>query len=165
VKPLALVVTGACLLALGACWTGDRATEAADQRAADEAAIRALAAAWHEAWAANDADAVVALYADDGIVLPQDLPPIEGRERLLGVYRGVFDAVSVVGSGEIQEIEVAGDWAFYRTHYRLVATPHAGGDPIEDAGSSLFILRRQHDGQWRIARLMANSDRPRSTAD
>jgi ketosteroid isomerase-like protein len=36
----------------------------------------------------------------------------------------------------------------------------AGGEPIEDEGKSVFIVRRQSDGDWKIARLIATSDRP-----
>lgn len=36
--------------------------------------------------------------------------------------------------------------------------PKAGGEPIEDKGKSAFIVRRQYDGTWKIARLIANGD-------
>jgi ketosteroid isomerase-like protein len=48
-----------------------------------------------------------------------------------------------------------------RTSILYGATRSAGGEPIADQGKSLFILRRQADGSWKIARLIANSDQPR----
>ena len=42
----------------------------------------------------------------------------------------------------------------------MTATPKADGEPIEDDGKAVFIVRRQIDGSWRIARLIANSDQP-----
>jgi ketosteroid isomerase-like protein len=40
-----------------------------------------------------------------------------------------------------------------------MATPKAGGESLEEEGKSLFIVKRGHGGEWRIARLIDNSDR------
>jgi ketosteroid isomerase-like protein len=64
----------------------------------------------------------------------------------------------VTGSGEVVEVEVAGPWAFFRSYYRLTATPKSGGAPASDRGKWLCIVRRQPDGAWKIGRLIANSD-------
>lgn len=47
----------------------------------------------------------------------------------------------------------------------VTATPKVGGEPIEDEGKSVFIVRRQTDGSWKIARLIANSDRSPASAE
>lgn len=57
------------------------------------------------------------------------------------------------------EVEVSCDLGYFWSSYTLTATPKAGGDSITDDGKSVFILRRQPDHSWKIARLIDNSDR------
>ena len=60
------------------------------RRERDVAAIRTLAEDWHVGWVKGDADALLALYSDDPVLLPQSQPAIRGRETILGMYREVF---------------------------------------------------------------------------
>ena len=153
-----------CLLLLGAsCRLAQHPPEPVagpDKHAEDVAAITRLTEEWRDAWHAGDADALAAMYTDDPVLMPQNQPAVIGRETIRALYQSVFDEYTVEGSGDLQEVEVAGDWAFYRSTYTLTATPKAGGEPLADTGKSLFIVRRQPDGTWKIARLSANSDLP-----
>ncbi|MCL4194230.1 MAG: SgcJ/EcaC family oxidoreductase [Thermoguttaceae bacterium] len=127
-------------------------------RAEDIAAIRKLADAWQAGWLEGDAQALVAMYADDPVLMPQGQASITAKDEILASYQSVFDDYTVEGGGEVLEIEAAGDWGFFRSTYALKAVPRGGGEPIEDEGKSLFIVRRQTDGSWKIARLISNSD-------
>jgi uncharacterized protein (TIGR02246 family) len=161
---LRYVMVLACLLLLGACGRlaqdEPEAAAQSDHRAADVAAIRRLAEEWERAWEAGDADAIVDLYADDPILMPQHCPAVVGRDAIDALYRSVLDEYAVEGDGEVLEIEVAGDWAFYRSTYTLTAVPHAGGEVLSDTGKCIFILRRQPEGPWKVSRLIVNSDLP-----
>ena len=127
----------------------------------DVAAIRALAEDWHVGWVKGDADALLALYSDDPVLLPQSQPAIRGRETILGMYREVFEEYAVVGGGEVLDLGVDGDLGYFWSTYVLEATPKKGsGEPTADSGNSLFIVRRQRDGAWRITHLISNSERP-----
>jgi ketosteroid isomerase-like protein len=53
---------------------------------------------------------------------------------------------------------VSGDLGYLWISYTLTATPKADGKLIEDEGKSVFIVRRQYDGLWKIVRLIDNSD-------
>ncbi len=127
---------------------------------ADIAAIRSIIQAWNAGWNTSNAAALASLFTDDAVLMPQGQPAMIGRESIAAAYRSVFEEVAVKGSGEILEIEVAGEWAFYRSTYQLTALPKAGGDPVHDAGKAVHILKRQRDNSWKIARLIANSDQP-----
>jgi uncharacterized protein (TIGR02246 family) len=153
-----------CLLLLGAsCRLAQHPPEPVagpDKHAEDVAAITRLTEEWRDAWHAGDADALAAMYTDDPVLMPQNQPAVTGKETIRALYQSVFDEFTVKGSGDLQEVEVAGDWAFYRSTYTLTATPKAGGEPLEDTGKGLFIVKRQPDDTWKIARLIANSDLP-----
>jgi len=154
----------ACLLFFGvSCRPAQRSTESVGgmaRQTQDVAAIKQLAEDWHAGWLASDAGALLALYADDPVLMPQNQPAVIGREAIRSLYQSVFEEFTVEGGGELLEVEVAGDWGYFWSTYTLTATPKAGGEPIEDNGKSVFIVRRQPDGSWKIARLIANSDQP-----
>jgi uncharacterized protein (TIGR02246 family) len=127
-------------------------------QADDIAAIKRLAEDWHAGWLVGDADVLLALYADDPALMPQNQPPVIGKDAIRPLYEAVFEEFEVVGAGEMLEVEACGEWGYLWSTYTLTVTPKAGGDPLEDSGNSIFIVRRQPDGSWKIARLIANSD-------
>ncbi|NIO00774.1 MAG: SgcJ/EcaC family oxidoreductase [Candidatus Latescibacteria bacterium] len=75
----------------------------------DTDAIRQLAEEWHAGWLAGDAGALLALYTDDPVLMPQNQPAVIGREAIRSPYQSVFDEFAVNGGGELLEVEVAGD--------------------------------------------------------
>src|SRR5882762_9117972 len=71
---VALVAIG--LFAIAAC------TPPIADTSADEAVMRNGTKAWVDAYNAGDADRIVALYADDGVVMPPDQSVVAGHEAL-----------------------------------------------------------------------------------
>ena len=126
---------------------------------ADVAAIKRLAKAWHAAWNRGDAEALCSLYAQNPVLMPQGQPAVTGKKAIRSLYRSFFEAFTVKGRGKVIEIEVSGDLGYFRSSYTLTAAPKAGGDPIKGEGRSVFILKRQSDNSWKIARLIDNSAR------
>jgi ketosteroid isomerase-like protein len=59
-------------------------------------------------------------------------------------------APKIDGVSEIEEVRVAGDWAFIRTRLSVTMTPPQGA-PVERAGHTLTVFRREA-GRWRLAR-------------
>lgn len=128
-------------------------------RSQDLADIERVALEWQHGWLKADAEALMALFGDDPVLMPQGQPAVLGREAIGSMYRALFRAFEVQVGGEVLEVEVAGDLAYIWSTYSLKATPKARGEPLEDVGMSVFLLKRQ-EGGWRIARLIANSDLP-----
>lgn len=126
----------------------------------DIRAIKRLAAAWRAGWLAGDVGALLSLYADRPVLMPQGRPAVIGKAPIRALYRAVFKAVSIRSTGRLREIAAAGDWGYFWSTYNLTAAPRAGGKPVRSKGKSVFILKRSPRGQWKIARLIDNSDRP-----
>jgi uncharacterized protein (TIGR02246 family) len=124
----------------------------------DTAAIKQLAEDWHAGWIAGDAEALLDLYDDDPVLMPQNQPPVIGKNAIRPLYQAVLEEFNVAGGGDMLEVEACGEWGYFWSSYTLTATPKAGGDQLEDSGNSIFIVRRQPDGSWKISRLIANSD-------
>ena len=71
-----------------------------------------------------------------------------------------YTFTSETGQGKT---EVSGDLGYLWSTYANAATPKpgVGGEPIRDSGVTLLIVRRQEDGAWKVALMMATrGERP-----
>jgi uncharacterized protein (TIGR02246 family) len=117
----------------------------------DEQQIRDLVRTWMEASKAGDTETVLGLITDDVVFLQPGRPPMR-KEEFAAQARAQSGpgAPRIEGESEIQEVQVAGDWAFLWTRLRVKVTPQ-GGAAIERAGHTLTVLRKDQ-GRWRLAR-------------
>ena len=156
----------AALLLVAACTPSpeNRPTEAHGASAQDLAAISRL----HDAYvlAHNDADVprMIALYTEDGVLMPTDEPALTGREAIGGHYEEFFDQTPSKILLRPIETRVAGDWAFERLEM-TVTMPGGGENVMEAKVKYLWILERQKDGSWKIARAIYNLDEDFAESD
>jgi len=110
----------------------------------------------------KDISKLMDMIAEDIVFLPPGFPPIRGKQAVEMMYRGFFQQFTKVDqTSTLEEVEVAGDWAYAWGTERTVLFLQTGGAPIQMEGRGLSILRRQPDGSWRFARSLSNST-PRS---
>jgi uncharacterized protein (TIGR02246 family) len=128
-------------------------------RKEDVEAIKQLAAHWRSGWLAGDVDALLSLYADEPVLMPQGQPAVHGKDAIRPLYQAILQEVTIQSEGALMEVEASGDWGYFWSTYKLTATHKTGGEAVESEGKSLFIVRRQRDGAWKIARLIDNSSR------
>ena len=115
----------------------------------DETAIRELVDTWMKASKAGDLTTVLDLMTDDVLFMTPAREPF-GKDE----FRAASEAMSKVemdGRAEIQELRVAGDWAWIRNHIDLTVTPPEG-EPQHRSGYTLTILNKGSDGRWRLFR-------------
>jgi uncharacterized protein (TIGR02246 family) len=115
----------------------------------DERAIRKLVETWMEASKAGDLPTVLSLMAEDVIFMVPGQKPF-GKAAFKAASKGMKD-VRIDGRGDIQEVEVLGDWAYLRNRLEVTVTP-PGGQPMRRSGYTLTILRKEPDGRWLLAR-------------
>lgn len=127
---------------------------------ADLQAIEQLAADWRSGWLAGDVDALIALFADDPVLLAQGQPAVTGRDAIRSLYEAVLSEFRFTSETTLNEVDACGDLGYVWSTYRLSATPKGRGNSITSAGKSVFIVRRQRNGTWKIARLIDNGDEP-----
>ncbi len=129
----------------------------------DEEQIRELVATWLRASKAGDTETVLSLVTDDVVFLIPGRPPMR-RDEFAQAMRAQSGSsgIKIDGTSEIEEVQVTGDWAFLWSRLRVVATPVDGSAPVERAGHTLTILRKEN-GRWLVARdanLLAPVARP-----
>ena len=121
-------------------------------------AIKQLVKDWDAAWCANDTDALLSLYADDPVLMPQNQPVVSGRDDIRLLYKSFFEAFTVTAESKFIEAEISDNLGYLWISYTLKATSKIGGEVIEDRGKSVFIVKRQQDNRWQITRLIDNGD-------
>jgi uncharacterized protein (TIGR02246 family) len=127
---------------------------------ADKNAILLLLDRWRVATRAKDIHAILELVTDDVVFLPSSVPPIKGKEEVGKMYRAFFPQYcEIKHEAIIEEIRVAGDWAFLWGTDELRLIPESGETEIHMKGKGLSILQRQSDGSWRFWRGINNMTR------
>ncbi len=135
-------------------------TEETPSTEADVEAVKRVNVDLINAFNAGDASAAVALVIDDAVDLPPNRPAVIGREAIRSFVQSDFDLFTMNFADEIVEVEVAGDLAVIWSNYTVTLTPKDDGEPIENNGKWLKVLKRQPDGSWKFSRNIWNSDNP-----
>ncbi|MGH6809984.1 MAG: YybH family protein [Ensifer adhaerens] len=109
---------------------------------------------YQKALNASDVDAVMKLYAEDAVFMPQHSLPAVGRDAVRSAYRRVFDTIKLDIRFDIDEVRaLSTDWAYARTRSNgTVKVLSGNAAPMPEANQELFILHRETDGAWRFAR-------------
>lgn len=114
--------------------------------------IRDLISTWLRATAADDVDTVLTLMAEDVVFLTPSQPPMRGRSAFAAGLRAMASRFSIEGKPDIQEIHIAGDYAFCWNYLSLTITPKPNGPPNRLAGHILSVFRKEPDGRWVLFR-------------
>ncbi|HVO58788.1 MAG TPA: DUF4440 domain-containing protein [Dongiaceae bacterium] len=108
-----------------------------------------------------DNAAILDLWAEDGVSLLPETPPIMGK-KAIGKF--LSDVTSQLAGYhmekmelDFQGIEVSGDWASEWTLEHQVVRGPADKPPFEGRGKMLLVLHREAGGQWRVKREMWNA--------
>ncbi|AJG22291.1 hypothetical protein RR42_s0700 [Cupriavidus basilensis] len=108
-----------------------------------------------------DAAAVVATYADDGVLMAPGRPAAVGKDELAIVYPKVFETVGFAMAYEIKEVvQISADWGFVRSATEGTETNKATGVVMPAAYQELFLLRKSATGTWQIARYCTSKISP-----
>jgi ketosteroid isomerase-like protein len=103
---------------------------------------------YEQAWRNYDAEALAALFAEDGFVLQSGHPPVRGRDAIEDAYQNAGGRLHL----RALAFEQSGPTAYIIGGY--TSTPR-----WPDAGKFILTLRRGDDGQWLITADMDNRNR------
>jgi uncharacterized protein (TIGR02246 family) len=130
-----------------------RAQRTNSSESEDSVAIVALLGSYEKALNASDTDAVMPLYAPDGVFMDCFSPSAVGTEAVRREYDAVFKALNLRVKFEVIEVRViSGEWAFARTNSAGMVTMHSTGKTKAEGNQELYIFHKYRDGGWKIAR-------------
>lgn len=119
---------------------------------------RELLASLMKADNASDLEAVMAMYAEDAVLLPPNEPSVSGKPDIRSRYTKMFATTRMNVRFEIDEDGTNGDLGFLRgrTIGRRVSTD---GKRVEDLTGKFLMLLKRQGGGWQIKTLVWNADR------
>jgi uncharacterized protein (TIGR02246 family) len=127
---------------------------------ADEKAIAALLAKYQDALNQSSTDAVMKLYAPDGVFMPQNSRSSVGAQAVRKAYDAVFNAIKLNVKFDIAEVrQLAADWAFARANSAGRVKVQATGESAAEGNQELFVFQKI-DGDWKIARYCFSTINP-----
>ncbi len=127
---------------------------------ANEEAVAAELANYEDALNQSDTEAVMKLYAPDGVFMPQHFPSSVGADAVRKAYDGVFEAITLKVKFVVAEVhQIAPDWAIARTNSAGTVTVKATGGGGPEANQELFVFQKI-DGAWKIARYCFSTTNP-----
>jgi ketosteroid isomerase-like protein len=157
-------LAAASLLALLSCTqpTGQSGSDGQDAAAyqADVQAILDFEQTVYDAQIGGDFDAWMSSFAEDAIVMLPNAPALTDKLAIRRWNAPIFEQFDLHEESDFREVEVAGDWGYIRAHWIWTQTPKGGGKSVKDTGYSIWIVRRQPDGSWKITRGIFNSENP-----
>lgn len=115
-----------------------------------------MAESWQAAYNEGNVDAVVALYMEDGMRMPPDVPAVSGREAIKAqIVEGMEMGLAKVKI-ETVDMKVVDDMGFGRGTFVGV---DAEGNPITKG--KWANAAKMVDGKWQIQYDIFNYDMPR----
>jgi len=160
-KGLALMMLG--IAVFGCAQEGAQQAQQMEMSASDmaamETAMTAMRASWAEAYDAGDAAAVAELYATDAVYMLPYGDAVRGRaaiEQRLGETMAEMANRHVEITGNVEGM--SGDLAYGTGGFTMSA--EVMGEPYQDEGKFLVVMKRQADGSWKIQAHIWNTNLP-----
>ena len=158
-----LVFAVGAVLAVNACAPAatpatDTASTSAADIAADEAALKAATLTWMDAYNAGEVEKIVALYAEDAVLMPPHAPVANGHAGIRAFLTSDTAAAKSAGVKLVPGTSttgVSGDTGWESGTYTIT---DASGATV-DSGSFLSVSHKSN-GKWLYYRDTYNSDRP-----
>ncbi len=117
-----------------------------------KAGLKEMTPKWQAAFNAGDAAGVAALYTKDGVLLPPNSAPVDGREAIAAFWAVAIESGA---SGKLTPKEMYGMGENAAEVGMFVLTA-ADGSHLDHG--SYTLIYKQVDGEWLIASDIWNSD-------
>ncbi len=153
-KTLSLSGQVLVLLALFGC-SGNQPQTTKPMPAQDSIAVKGVLLQYRDALNSSNVQQVLNLYTNNGVFMPSGAPTAIGIKEVQAAYEFVFSSIQLNIEFYIDEIEVAGSYAFARTTSRGTTLVHATNVTVPEENRELFVLKKEPTG-WKIDRYMFN---------
>jgi len=130
-------------------------------RAALRAGVDSAASRLQTALRTDASDSLMALMADDVVLMPPNEAVLRGEmavrawyDRFLTQWRTASLTITD------REVLIGGEWATELAAFEWTLVPVAGGPAVIDRGSYVQVWHREPDGRWLFSRELWNSTPP-----
>jgi uncharacterized protein (TIGR02246 family) len=125
--------------------------------------VTELLRSYEAALNAANVEAIMGLYAEDGVFMAQHRYPAIGREQVQTAYREILGMIRLDVGFTIDEVVVVSPTvAWARTRSAGTTTIVANGAQVSEGNQELFVLlRADASADWRIGRYIFATTQPR----
>jgi uncharacterized protein (TIGR02246 family) len=117
------------------------------------ASVESLLKAYESALNASDTAAVMDIFGANPIFMPQNAPPMVGRDAVRKAYEMVFKGLKLDVRFTVHEVETVGDTAWARTSSQGRQKFLATGKDAPEGNNEMYIFKRE-DGGWKMHRYL-----------
>ncbi len=155
---LIFTLSAACLLTFTAC---QQAAETPADMAQIKTEIQALENAWAAALNAQDLDALMAMYADDAVSMPDNAPLLSGKDAIRKQQEQEFASTPAGRTYSFEVLDVYGDGNTVTETGKSTYKDAAG--KVTGTGKYMVVWKKQGD-QYLCIREIYNGDAPAAPA-
>ncbi len=139
----------AALLALAAC--NQQPAKTSTDTSAIQRQLQLNEARWNKAFAERDAEALAAMFADDGALASPGEDHVKGKDAIREVSAAMAADPNLKVAFRANRIQVAqsGDLAYTRGNYTMTMTNPSTRKPEMSTGRYLTVWQKQADGSWK----------------
>jgi uncharacterized protein (TIGR02246 family) len=139
------------VLALASCGASNQPAAQPDNRASDEASIRAIDADWVKAAAAKDVQQITSYYADSASLFAPGVPLAAGKDAIQKAWAGMLaiPGFSLTFTPTKIEVSRAGDLAYEFGDYQMTTNDKKGKPQVVKA-KYITVWGKQPDGGWKV---------------
>ena len=131
---------------------------AVGQESNEENKIRDSIHLYEKALNNNSVEGISKIFTEDGIVILQGSPTVIGTDAIQQFYIKLFKTVDFGLIFNIDEVvQMSPKWAFVRTSTTGTNKVLSNDSSRAGNGHEIFILKKQTDGNWKIARYAGSS--------
>src|SRR6516164_10168386 len=113
---------------------------------ADETAVRNVMSSYESALNGSNTEAVMPLYAEDGVFMAPNNQSAVGKAAVRQAYDAVFKAITLNVKFHIAElVTMSPEWAFVRTNSAGTNKINASGAVSSEGNQELFIFKKGAD--------------------
>lgn len=153
----------ACLIAAGAvvACSSPKPQPTGDQTEVLRASVDRAAGALLAALRSDSPDSLLALMADDVVIMPPNEAILRGKPAVRAWYEQFVKQMRTASLDITnRELFIGGDYATEVAQFVWTLVPVGGGAQVVDRGSYVQLWRRQSDGHWVFSREVWNSTTP-----
>ena len=129
---------------------------------ADKEKINALRETFEKAFLAEDVSGLTALYTEDALMMPPNAELVRGKADIQKLFEGVSGQEGELTGYSETQVEVFGEGGVAHEIKTIISSgkPPGSETSITYKSKTVWILRKQDDGTWKIAVDIWNSDQP-----
>ena len=127
-------------------------------------AIEDMEAQYASAITSGDLEAILGIYADDGIHMVPNQPAHIGKSAIRTLWEERFAQTVFETNTTVEEVRVSGDLAVSRIGMQGTTTPRDGSEPGAINLKGITIYEKQSDRSWKRVWSTYNSNTPPASA-